>query len=376
VEAYENDLMQFKQFICGDEIFNPQEIDTVIVRRWIVFLMNEGYSPFSVNRKLSSLKSFFRYLCKNKSIQSSPIKNVKGPKVNKPLPDFVKEKEMSQLFLDLEMDDSFEGKRDRAILDTFYSTGVRCAELVALKDEDVDWASSLLKVIGKRNKQRLIPFSSQLKDVLLSYKETREEEIQFDKKAFFVRKNGLSLSNSLVYNIVKKRLSSISTQSKRSPHVLRHTFATSMLNNGTDLNAVKELLGHESLSSTEIYTHTTFEELKKTYHNAHPRAKKKEVFMEITIQAIHFEATQKLEMFIQKKVSRLSKFYDGLLSADVTLKVVKPETNANKDASIKVVAPNHDFFAQETADTFEEAIDRCVEKLERQVLKVKEKQIR
>ena len=272
VEAYENDLFQFKQFICGDEEFNPQEIDAIIIRRWIVFLMEQNYSALSVNRKLSSLKSFFRFLCKNRNIQVNPAKNINGPKANKPLPSFVKEKEMNQLFIDLEEDDSFEGLRDKAIIDVFYTTGIRCAELITLKDENIDFGTQLIKVTGKRNKQRLIPFSSNLKEVLQNYILKRNEEVQHNKETFFVRLTGQALSHSIIYNMVRKKLAQVSTQTKKSPHVLRHSFATGMLNNGAELNAVKELLGHASLASTEVYTHTTFEELKKTYHQAHPRA--------------------------------------------------------------------------------------------------------
>ena len=273
VEGYRDDLFQFKQFICGEETFNPKEVDALIIRRWIVFLMEKGYSPLSVNRKLSSLKSFFKYLCRYNHIETSPVKKVVGPKTSKPLPHFIKEKEMDNLFSYMDGDNSFEGVRDRAILDVFYTTGIRCAELVGLKDEDVDFNAGLIKVTGKRNKQRLIPFSDKLKETILTYLSGRQEEVElvFDG-CLFVRKNGKSLSNSIVYEIVKKRLAEIPNLSKRSPHVLRHTFATSMLNSGADLNAVKELLGHASLSSTEVYTHTTFEELKKTYHQAHPRA--------------------------------------------------------------------------------------------------------
>ncbi|MDH8702061.1 integrase/recombinase XerC [Dysgonomonadaceae bacterium PH5-43] len=273
VVAYESDLELFKQFICGDELFNPREIDAVVVRRWIVSLLEEGYSPSSVNRKLSSVKSYFRFLCKKEYIRTSPVKDIKGPKMNRTLPYFVNDKEMDSLFDELELDETFEGVRDKTILEVFYCTGIRCAELVGLKNEDVDFGSSLIKVTGKRNKQRLIPFSESLKKVMCAYLDKRAEELQAENAvSFFVRKNGKALSNSIVYNIVTTRLSVISNLSKRSPHVLRHTFATSMLNNGADLNAVKELLGHASLSSTEIYTHTTFEELKKTYQQAHPRA--------------------------------------------------------------------------------------------------------
>jgi integrase/recombinase XerC len=283
VESYKNDLCQFKEFVSGDSVFMPEAVDAVWVRRWIVSLMNENYSPLSVNRKLSSLKSFFKYLCRNNYIEASPIRNIRGPKVKKPLPHFVKDLDMEKLFSVWDDEDAFEGERDKAILDVFYTTGIRCAELSGLKDNDVDFQAKMIKVTGKRNKQRLIPFSDTLKDVLQSYINIRDVEMQHvassneeagqsANDAFFVRKNGKALSTSIIYGIVNKRLSEIPNLSKKSPHVLRHTFATSMLNNGADLNAVKELLGHASLSSTEVYTHTTFEELKKAYHQAHPRA--------------------------------------------------------------------------------------------------------
>jgi integrase/recombinase XerC len=273
VESYKNDLYQFKEFVFGDSDLKLEEIDTVWIRRWVVSLMNENYSPLSVNRKLSSLKSFFRYLCKNKYIETSPVKNIRGPKVKKPLPHFVKDLDMEKLFSVWDDENAFEGERDKAILDVFYTTGIRCAELAGLTNDDVDLRSKMIKVTGKRNKQRLIPISDTLKNVLQSYLDIRSEAAEpLERNTFFVRKNGKALSNSVIYGIVNKRLSEIPNLSKKSPHVLRHTFATSMLNNGADLNAVKELLGHASLSSTEIYTHTTFEELKKTYHQAHPRA--------------------------------------------------------------------------------------------------------
>ena len=273
VESYSTDIYQFKYFVFGDELPDVKSIDSAEVRRWMVSLMNEGYSPLSVNRKLSSLKSFFKYLCKYKYLETSPVKNLRGPKVNKPLPHFVKDLDMCKLLSEWEGEDLFEGERDKAILDVFYTTGMRCAELVGLKNEDVDFHANLIKVNGKRDKQRLIPFSDLLKTIMQSYLNIRNETIDSgENNAFFVRKNGKKLSNSIVYSIVTKRLSEIPNLSKKSPHVLRHTFATSMLNNGADLNAVKELLGHSSLSSTEVYTHTTFEELKKVYHQAHPRA--------------------------------------------------------------------------------------------------------
>jgi integrase/recombinase XerC len=273
IEGYGRDLLQFSRFVSGDAPFEPGTVDALIVRRWIVFLMEDGYSPLSVNRKLSSLKSFFKYLHKYSYIESDPVKRVAGPKINKPLPYFVKEKDMDSFFTEMKEDATFEEERNRAIMDVFYTTGIRCAELVHLENGDVDFNAGLMKVTGKRNKQRIIPFSNNLKETMQSYKKMKDKEVDTTVcRAFFVRKDGRALSNSIIYNIVNKQLANVPNLSKRSPHILRHTFATSMLNNGADLNAVKELLGHASLASTEVYTHTTFEELKKAYHHAHPRA--------------------------------------------------------------------------------------------------------
>jgi integrase/recombinase XerC len=272
VESYTNDLEQFKDFVCGGSPIDPHDIDAIWVRRWMVNLMDNGYSPLSVKRKLSTLKSYFKYLCINKYLETSPLRLIQGPKSGKPLPSFVNDIDMSKLLDDSNYGDTFEDERDRAILDMFYTTGVRCAELAGLKNNDVDFGLHTIKVTGKRNKQRIIPFAATLETTLRSYLNKRNSEIEMQTDAFFVRKDGCKLSNSVIYGIVHRRLSSIQNLKKRSPHVLRHTFATSMLNNGADLNAVKELLGHASLSSTEIYTHTSFGELKKIYQQAHPRA--------------------------------------------------------------------------------------------------------
>ena len=277
IVSYRNDLSQFEEFVVSKiETFDPKLIDASFVRQWIIYLMGEGYSPLSVNRKLSSLKSFFKYLYKLSLIDSQPFKKISGPKANKMLPNFVKEKDMEAILSEESYGNSFEDIRDKTVLEVFYGTGMRCAELASLKDGDINLDTCMLRVTGKRNKQRLIPFSVTLKEILQSYIESREQVLKDsdDKndQAFFVRKNGCSLSNSVIYNMVKKRLKIIPGLSKHSPHVLRHSFATGMLNNGADLNAVKELLGHQSLASTEVYTHTTFEELKKVYHQAHPRA--------------------------------------------------------------------------------------------------------
>ena len=195
-----------------------------------------------------------------------------GPKKKKPLPVFLREGEMDRLLDDMDFGEGFEGCRDRMIIEMFYATGMRLSELIGLDDKDIDFSASLVKVTGKRNKQRLIPFDEELGCSMREYVNVRNEAVPVRSDAFFVRENGERLSRSIVENIVKRNLSKVVTLKKRSPHVLRHTFATAMLNNNAELGVIKELLGHESLATTEIYTHTTFEELKKVYNQAHPRA--------------------------------------------------------------------------------------------------------
>ena len=374
VKSYAKDLAQFKEYVeneVGMEYF-PHKIDSDIVRNWIVYLLDSKISPTTVNRKLSSLKSFFKFLIRQQKISVSPMKLIRGPKMKTALPYFVREEDIERLLDGESFDESFEGIRNRLILEMLYDTGIRRSELTGIKDSDIDFERYLLKVTGKRNKQRLIPFAENLKNLLQAYIECRDCEIEACTDWFFVRKNGEQLSTGILYNIVRKSLSEIPTLKKCSPHVLRHSFATSMLNNGAELNATKELLGHSSLASTSIYTHTTFEELKKVYH-AHPRAFKKEVIMDVKIKSIHFDASVQLDAFVQKKVSKLEQYFDGILSAEVVLKIVKPETALNKNASIKLKVKSGELFAEKTADSFEEAIDECAEALSKQLVKYKEK---
>ena len=275
IGAYSKDLHQFEDYVkkYKEDIFDPVDVDADLVRGWVISLMDEKLSPVSVNRKLSSLKSFFKFLMKQGSISVNPLRLITGPKTKKPLPYFIKDKEMEFLLDGDGFGEDFEGVRNRLILEMFYDTGIRRSELVGMHNSDVDCETMQIKVTGKRNKQRLIPFAEGLKNLIQAYTEVRNREVGSESGWFFVRKNGEQLSVAIVYTVVKDKLSEIPTLAKRSPHVLRHSFATSMLNNGAELNAVKEILGHSSLASTSVYTHTTFEELKKVYH-AHPRAKK------------------------------------------------------------------------------------------------------
>jgi len=275
LRAYKEDLREFVDFVKEKKegTFVPEAVDADIVRDWVVSLMDKGEKTTSVNRKLSSLKSFYKYLRKDGVVETNPLRFITGLKVKKSLPYFVQEKDMATILDSDDFDDKFEGVRDRLILEMLYETGMRRAELVALKDADIDFDTMQLRVTGKRNKQRIIPYGDRLKKMMKAYISLRDSEVECHDLWFFVQQNGEQITDSLVYKVVHQELKKIPTLSKCSPHVLRHSFATSMLNNGAELNSVKELLGHSSLASTAIYTHTTFEELKRMYH-AHPRAQK------------------------------------------------------------------------------------------------------
>ena len=273
IVSYRTDLKEFEEFLEKTETgLGFTEVHTDNVRNWISDLMDEGRKATSVNRKLSSLRSFYRFLLRKNWITVNPMLKIVGPKKKKPLPSFVREKDMNRLLDGLSFGEGFVGVRDRTILEMFYATGMRLSELIGLDDVDVDFSAKLVKVTGKRNKQRLIPFGNELAEDLLIYNKVRNETFPEGTEAFFVRKDGKRMYPMQVYRIVKRNLSKVVTLKKRSPHVLRHTFATAMLNDNAELRAVQELLGHESLATTEVYTHTTFEELKKVYELAHPRA--------------------------------------------------------------------------------------------------------
>lgn len=269
--SYSVDLLQFEEFAKECEL-ELKEVNPNTVREWIVQMMDKGYNASSINRKLSALRSFYKYLLKQGEITADPMTKISGPKKKKPLPVFVKEKEMDRLLDDEDFGEGFKGCRDKLIIQLFYETGMRLAELVGLNDADVDFGAKVIKVTGKRNKQRLIPFGTELADAMQNYLSVRAQAIETLSDAFITNESGGRIERGKVQQIVRQNLSKVTTVKKRSPHVLRHTFATTMLNHQAELGAIKEILGHESLATTEVYTHTTFEELKKAYNQAHPRA--------------------------------------------------------------------------------------------------------
>lgn len=271
ITSYKNDIAQFIDFI------NPQKESLIIseinyqqIRAWVSVLIKNKIAARSVNRKLSSLKSFFKYLQRQQIVEVNPMSKISGPKTPKRLPVFVDEHQMEDLFTEVQFEEGFNGQRDRLILDLLYQTGIRRSELTHLKETDVDLFNSTIKVLGKRNKERIIPISLPLKRNLEGYLQVKKE-LNLSNSMLLVSEKGNTLNEQSVYKSVKKYLSQVTTIQKKSPHVLRHTFATHLLNNGADINAVKDLLGHASLSATQVYTHNTIDKLKKSYKQAHPR---------------------------------------------------------------------------------------------------------
>jgi integrase/recombinase XerC len=276
VNAYVNDLFFFKEFLI--ENFDTEKLEDVnysMIRSWIVSMVDNDISNSSVNRKISSLKSFYKFLLKTKQIENSPLLKHKSLKTPKKIQIPFSEKELDQVLNQLTYPEGFDGIRDKLIIDLFYTTGIRRVELIDLKMQNVDLSNNTLKVLGKRNKERILPIlpiiSKQIRSYLLE--RTKIEDIK-DKEHFFLMLKGVKLNDSFVYRLINYYFSNVSEKVKRSPHILRHTFATHMLNNGADLNSVKELLGHSSLASTQVYTHNSLAELKKVYGNSHPRNQK------------------------------------------------------------------------------------------------------
>lgn len=272
VIAYKNDLDQFVQF-CAEMVgeFNVKKVDAKLVRNWIVLLMENELSARSVNRKITTIKSFFKYLMKEQIVVSNPATYLALPKIRKKLPNFVEENNLQHLLDDGFFENDFLGIRDKLVITLLYGTGIRLAELLMLKDSDFDKKMCLIKVLGKRKKERIIPYPASINSLVELYISIRNTTVGFKTEKLLVTEEGKPAYEKLIYRVVTNNLAKVTLLEKKSPHVLRHTYATHLLNKGADLNAVKELLGHSSLAATQIYTHTTFERLHDIYKQAHPR---------------------------------------------------------------------------------------------------------
>ena len=269
IKSYTTDLKQFTSFLSAefqiiDEI---HEISFQIIRTWIASLLENGINPRSVNRKISTLKTYFKFLIREGELIENPMMKVVAPKSKKRLPVFIEEDQIASLLNEVQFEIGFIGQRNKLIIELFYVTGIRLSELINIKISDVDFNNQSIKVLGKRNKERIIPLSSNVVNDLNNFIENNQQN-----KYLFTNLDGKKLYTKLVYRLVNKYIGKISSVNKKSPHILRHTFATHMLNNGADINAIKELLGHANLSATQVYTHNTIEKLKTVYKQAHPRA--------------------------------------------------------------------------------------------------------
>lgn len=275
IHAYRSDLEQFFDFVTNQyNLSDINKVDHQVIRSWVVSMMEGSNTARTINRKITTLKSYFKFLIKEGAIQENPMNRVVAPKTSKRLPVFVEQESMNKLFDEIDFEEGYPGVRDRLIMELFYATGMRLSELVNLKEEDLDLYKNVLKVTGKRNKQRIIPFSGNLAELLSGYLEIKRKTFPVNEQNtyLFVTNKGEKLYPKLVYRMVHHYLNLVTTISKRSPHIIRHTFATHMLNNGADLNAIKEILGHANLAATQVYTHNTIEKLKSIYKQAHPRA--------------------------------------------------------------------------------------------------------
>ena len=273
VESYRDDLKHFEKFAKDlSDSFFWETVDSDMVRDWMESMMDKGNSAATVSRRLSALKTFYRFALARRYVESDPVYSIKGPKKEKPLPQFVKESEMDELLDRQAWGDDYNNVRARTIIILFYETGMRLSELVNLDDKDVNFVTSEIKITGKGNKQRIVPFGDELKNTLLEFRRLRDASVEVKTPALVVSDKGTRMSPSKVQNIVRSNLSRVCSLKKKSPHVLRHSFATAMLNHHVGIENLKKLLGHASISTTEIYTHTTFEQLKRVYNEAHPRA--------------------------------------------------------------------------------------------------------
>lgn len=378
ITAYQKDLEDWLTFLVatygqnGDQKY--LEASPKLARRWMLLMMEEKMKPSTVARKLSAVRKWYTFLQTRGQISSNPLRGLRAPKKEQRLPTFVPEQALvtliQRLYAEAEQTEDWDDFLQAFVVDLLYQTGLRRGELAGLELKHLYPERRELKVLGKRNKERIVPFGACLAekiDLYLYRRATREASHQL----LLCTESGAPVKAAQIYKMVKEALSAVPGLPKRSPHVLRHSFATSMLNHGSEIVSIKELLGHSGLGTTTIYTHTSFKELQQMY-NAHPRAQKQKR-MNIKIQANHFEPTSTLEAFVQKKVGKLERFLGEIRNVDVILSLVKPETKNNKEAKVIAYVKNDELFAEKKADTFEEAVVLATEAIEKQISKYKEK---
>lgn len=354
-------------------------LDNRTARKGVMREMQSGLSARSMQRRLAALRLLYTYMQKRGLVSQNPFKEIKVPKMGQQLPTFVNSEILTQRIEQLYKDaESAEKEEDRKhnwhlafVTDFLFQTGLRSTEVRNLRLQDVDREKKQLKVLGKGKKERIVPFGPLLEEKIELYLSKGRVPAVADEQYFLLNEKGAPMTKHHLYDLVHEALAPLEQYTKKSPHVLRHSFATALLNDGADIMSVKELLGHESITTTSVYTHTTFEELKQMYH-AHPRVQgERRKSMDVKLQGTNLQVTEKLEEFVEKRVSKLQRFYADIIDAKVVLTVEKPETANNKRARITLGVKGPDLFSEKVADTFEEAVTLACEALEVQLEKLK-----
>ena len=356
--------------LASDE-WSPSDADCDLVRNWIMQQMDDELTSTTVNKNLSAVKSFYKYLQLRGLIDSNPTRYLRGPKREHTLPSFLTQAQIEEALETISTDPKdFLAVRNRLIIETIYQTGLRRAEVASLETQQVDLKSMSLRVVGKGRKERIVPFGEALKKQMDAYLTLKKRKVG-QSRYFFVTLKCRPLSGADVYQVVHKALDAVPGLPRRGAHTLRHSFATEMLNAGAPITSIKELLGHSNLDTTTRYTHTSFEQLKQLYH-AHPRAQSQVSSMiNVHIQSLQFDASEALQEFAKKKIDRLARFDDTISKAEVTLRLDKSNATQGKIAAIRLIVPGYDHYAEKGAASFEEAIDEAIDALKRQIDRAK-----
>ena len=356
--------------LASDE-WSPSDADRDLVRNWIMQQMDDELTSTTVNKNLSAVKSFYKYLQLRGLIDSNPTRYLRGPKREHTLPSFLTQAQIEEALETISTDPKdFLAVRNRLIIETIYQTGLRRAEVASLETQQVDLKSMSLRVVGKGRKERIVPFGEALKKQMDAYLTLKKRKVG-QSRYFFVTLKCRPLSGADVYQVVHKALDVVPGLPRRGAHTLRHSFATEMLNAGAPITSIKELLGHSNLDTTTRYTHTSFEQLKQLYH-AHPRAQSQVSSMiNVHIQSLQFDASEALQEFAKKKIDRLARFDDTISKAEVTLRLDKSNATQGKIAAIRLIVPGYDHYAEKGAASFEEAIDEAIDALKRQIDRAK-----
>lgn len=356
--------------LASDE-WQPSDADRDLVRNWIMKQMDDELTSTTVNKNLSAVKSFYKYLQLRGLIDNNPTRYLRGPKREHTLPSFLTQAQVEEALETISTDpEDFLAVRNRLIIETIYQTGLRRAEVASLETQQVDLAAMSLRVVGKGRKERIVPFGEALKEQMKDYLTLKERKVG-QSRYFFVTLKCRPLSGADVYQVVHKALDVVPGLPRRGAHTLRHSFATEMLNAGAPITSIKELLGHSNLETTTRYTHTSFEQLKQLYH-AHPRAQSQvSPMINVHIQSLQFDASEALQEFAKKKIDRLARFDDTISKAEVTLRLDKSNATQGKIAAIRLIVPGYDHYAEKGAASFEEAIDEAIDALKRQIDRAK-----